>query len=342
MIRERWYAILEAKKVVKNKPVGIKRMGEDLVLWRGPSGKIVCMPDRCSHRGSVLSDGRIEGACLECPWHGFQFDESGRCTLIPANGKSKPVPRAFDLQKYIVREEHGFVWLWWGRPRDVLPELPWFEEIPRSTKNSYTSILEWKVSFERVMESMLDMHHFPFLHRKIKPRPGPLMDPYHAEIHGDVIKTWGHLRHDNGKSVEESPGIYFMMEVHFPAVLFMEMTPKLHLLCVCAPIDDKSTWLALTYFQSYLKAPIIGTFLAWISAWIELKWVHPDDEVMLHKASPQHPTPGSYHLIHADKGVALWLQHMQKQTRQESLAISETEVTTGRNGQKKHAHSSTR
>jgi hypothetical protein len=91
-----------------------------------------------------------------------------------------------------------------------------------------------------------------------------------------------------------------------------------------------------------LKAPIIGNFLAWISAWIELKWVHPDDEVMLHKASPQHPVPGSYHLIHADKGVALWLQHMQKQTRQESLAISETEVTTGRNGQKKHAHSSTR
>lgn len=335
MIRERWYAIFEAKKV-KDKPVGIKRMGEQLVLWRGPSGQVVCMPDRCSHRGSVLSDGRIEGACLECPWHGFRFDESGRCTLIPANGKNKPVPRAFDLRKYIVREEHGFIWLWWGRSRETLPELPWFDEVPRTTKNSYTSILEWNASFERVMESMLDMHHFPFLHRKIKPRPGPLMDPYHAEIHGDVIKTWGHLRPDDNKPVEESPGIYFMMAVHFPGVLFMEMTPKLHLLCVCAPIDDNSTWLALTYYQSYLKVPIIGNFLAWLSAYIELKFVHPDDEVMLHKATPQHPTPGSYRLIHADKGVGLWLQHMEKQARQNSVVISETEMIAGLDGREQH------
>ena len=340
MIRERWYAILEAKKV-KNKPVGIKRMGADLVLWRGPSGEIVCMPDRCSHRGSVLNTGRIEGSCLECPFHGFQFDEEGHCRLIPANGKDKPVPRAFDLHTYVTREEHGFIWLWWGRRRDELPALPWFDEIPSTTANSHTIILQWDVSFERVMENMLDMHHFPFLHRKVRPQPGTLIDPFHAEIEGDVITIWGNLRPDNRKSVDEAPGVPFKTSVHFPGMMIMALTPKLRLLGACVPVDENSTWLAFRYYQSYIKAPVIGKILAWISAYLELKLVHPDDERLLGTVEPQHPTMGSYRLIHADKGIGLWLRHVHKQTRQDSLVLSEAEVTAGLNGREKHVHSST-
>lgn len=322
MVPERWYAILESKRL-QRKPLGVKRLGESLVLWRNAAGEVVCMPDRCSHRGSVLSEGRVENSCLECPWHGFQFDDTGSCRLIPANGKGTPVPRAFGLRTYVTREEHGFIWLWWGRRREGLPELPWFAEVPATTANSHTTILEWPVSFERVMESMLDMHHFPFLHRKVKPRPGALMDPYHAEMEGDVIHTWGNLRHDDGKSAEESPGVFFKMSVHFPGVLFMEMTPRLHLLGVCAPVDEGASWIALRYYQSYLRAPAVGNLLAWLSAYIELKFVHPDDERMLQTAEPRHPTAGSYRLIHADKGVALWLRHYERQMRQAHPALEE-------------------
>ncbi len=324
MIPERWYAILDARQL-KSKPLGVKRLGENLVLWRSKTGEVVCMPDRCSHRGSVLSAGRIEDSCLECPYHGFRFDEEGHCRLIPANGKDKPVPRAFDLHTYVTREAHGFIWLWWGRRRDALPPLPWFDEVPATTANSYMIVLQWNVSFERVMESMLDMHHFPFLHRKVKPRPGTLLDPFHAKIEGDVITTWGNLRPDDNKPIEESPGLPFKTAVHFPGVMFMAMTPRLHLLAACAPVDENSTWLALRYYQSYLQAPVIGNILAWLSAFLELKFVHPDDERMLHTAQPQHPTGGSYRLIHADKGVSLWLRHMDKQLRQELAAIEETE-----------------
>jgi hypothetical protein len=154
------------------------------------------------------------------------------------------------------------------------------------------------------------------------------MDPYFAEIDGDIINTWGHLRPDDGKFVDESPGVAFKMSVHFPGILFMEMTPKLHLLAACAPIDEESSWLALVYFQSYLKFPVIGRALAWLSAFIELKFVHPDDERLLHEAEPRHPTARSYHLIHADKGVALWLQHMDRQLKRATPLIEETKIGT--------------
>ena len=39
MIPNYWYAIIESKKV-KQKPVGIRRMAEDLVLWRDADGNV--------------------------------------------------------------------------------------------------------------------------------------------------------------------------------------------------------------------------------------------------------------------------------------------------------------
>jgi len=95
MIRNQWYIILESSEVKQGKPVGVTRMGEKLVLWRDAEGKVVCMKDQCPHRGVALSCGKLIDGLIECPFHGFQFDGSGRCTLIPANGRNAPVPRRF-------------------------------------------------------------------------------------------------------------------------------------------------------------------------------------------------------------------------------------------------------
>lgn len=32
------------------------------------------LADRCSHRGGPLSEGRLVGSCIECPWHKSEFD----------------------------------------------------------------------------------------------------------------------------------------------------------------------------------------------------------------------------------------------------------------------------
>ena len=307
MIPNHWYAILEAKSL-KTKPRGIKRLGLHLVLWRDSSGQVHCFPDRCSHRGAPLSQGRILNGKLECPYHGLQFDSCGRCLLIPANGRGKAVPDIFTLKPFPVREEHGFIWFWWGEQRESLPELPWFEEVPRGLSNSYTLVFEWAVSFRRVMGSMLDMHHFPFLHKKVSLGMGTLMNPYQAERKGDLINTWGNIRKDNGKSVEDSPGLFFQMSVRFPGIMHMNMTSKLQLLTVCAPIDEGQTWIAFRYYQKYLQIPIIGRMVAWLSAFIELKLVHPDDERMLRSLQPETTEQGANHLVDADRGIGLWLK----------------------------------
>ena len=36
----------------------------------------------CPHQGGPLADGMLEGTCVTCPWHGWQFDiRTGRTPL---------------------------------------------------------------------------------------------------------------------------------------------------------------------------------------------------------------------------------------------------------------------
>jgi phenylpropionate dioxygenase-like ring-hydroxylating dioxygenase large terminal subunit len=57
MIRNQWYAVMDSSQV-KDKPVGVTRMSENLVFWRNATGKVSSLYDKCIHRGVMLSKGR--------------------------------------------------------------------------------------------------------------------------------------------------------------------------------------------------------------------------------------------------------------------------------------------
>jgi len=96
MIRNQWYVVLESSQVGE-KPVGVTRMGEKMVFWRDQAGKVCAAVDRCPHRGVALSAGKKQAGHLQCPFHGFEFDSSGKCVLIPANGRNGVIPNAMQL-----------------------------------------------------------------------------------------------------------------------------------------------------------------------------------------------------------------------------------------------------
>ncbi|MCX6072528.1 MAG: aromatic ring-hydroxylating dioxygenase subunit alpha, partial [Chloroflexi bacterium] len=129
MIPNQWYAVLESNEVPRGRPVGVTRLGERLVFWRTSAGDPVCLRDVCPHRGAALSLGRLQHNTIGCPFHGFTYDPSGRCMLIPANGRAAAVPKAFQVAAYPARDAHGFIWIWLGEAARATPEVPWFESI---------------------------------------------------------------------------------------------------------------------------------------------------------------------------------------------------------------------
>ena len=49
-----WYPICQSEHV-KEKPLGLMRLGRDIVVWRDSIGNVHVHDDRCLHRGQMLS-----------------------------------------------------------------------------------------------------------------------------------------------------------------------------------------------------------------------------------------------------------------------------------------------
>ena len=76
--------------------------GTRVVLVRVGERVYACA-DACSHRGSPLSLGKLAGARLTCPWHGWLYDvRTGQC-LLPARGAA--------IATYTVRVAGGDIWV---------------------------------------------------------------------------------------------------------------------------------------------------------------------------------------------------------------------------------------
>ncbi len=79
-----WY-VAGFSNDLTNEPIKTRMMGADLVLFREPDGTARCISNICPHRGSSLADGCLyKDGTLACPFHGYQFNGHGECTLVPS------------------------------------------------------------------------------------------------------------------------------------------------------------------------------------------------------------------------------------------------------------------
>ena len=63
--------------------------GTRIVLAR-VGDRVYACGDICSHQGGPLSEGRLSGSRLACPWHGWMYDvRTGQC-LFPGRGAGVP------------------------------------------------------------------------------------------------------------------------------------------------------------------------------------------------------------------------------------------------------------
>ena len=141
------------------------------------------LADRCPHRGTRLSIGRVADGRLECAYHGWQFGAGGACRAVPALPGFTPGP-AHAAQAYEANEAHGLVWVRLEKSDARLPEIA---GAPR--RRIVSGPHEVATSAPRVVENFLDMSHFPFVHE------GLLGDRGHAEVpHYEVTSVAGRPR----------------------------------------------------------------------------------------------------------------------------------------------------
>src|SRR3954451_5972279 len=67
-VPEDWTAVVDEASVKELQPLLVKSGGVEIVLVR-ERGSLYALLERCAHQGGPLHEGRIEDACIVCPWH---------------------------------------------------------------------------------------------------------------------------------------------------------------------------------------------------------------------------------------------------------------------------------
>jgi vanillate O-demethylase monooxygenase subunit len=172
MLRHFWHPVAWSDEL-EDRPLPATLCGEKLVLAR-LADEACAFDDLCAHRGSALSLGTVVDGELRCPYHGWQYDTSGRCTLAPQRPDLSRQLRA-RVRRYPTEERFGMVWVSLvDQPHFPLPEFPEFDD-PAFMKVPMPSS-EWVCSPFRRLENYVDLGHFAILH------DGLLGDANHPEV----------------------------------------------------------------------------------------------------------------------------------------------------------------
>ena len=160
-VRNAWYVAAWDHEITRS----LKRrviLDEPVVLFRTDAGQAVALEDRCCHRQAPLSMGRLVGNIVHCPYHGLQFDSTGKCVKVPSQDMVPPSAR---VRAYPLVEKNHWLWIWMGDPAKADPALiedfHWLDDPAWRYGGNYLHV---PGNYLLLVENLLDTTHLPFLH----------------------------------------------------------------------------------------------------------------------------------------------------------------------------------
>jgi len=165
-----WYVAGRAEEI-SDQPLKRRMLGQDFVLFRDSQGKAHCLSNTCVHRGGSLAGGKVKGDCVQCPYHGWQFDGDGVCQRIPSLGAKASIPARTRVDAYPTQERYGLVFAFLGDlpaaerpPMLTIPDEEYGPEGPREGWAATIQSFEWAFDYKRSMENGIDAAHNEFVH----------------------------------------------------------------------------------------------------------------------------------------------------------------------------------
>jgi phenylpropionate dioxygenase-like ring-hydroxylating dioxygenase large terminal subunit len=193
---DHWYALAWTDELPAGKPLGRSFAGLPIVLYRGASGAVFALEDRCAHRQIPLHLGVVEGDALKCHYHGWTYDCRGRCVDIPylRVGEDRMTKLPNGVRHYPAREIDGAIFVFPGDPvlaeQRVPPTLGQFRRKDYKTRRLHRDVA---CHYSFMHENLFDMNH-QFMHRK---QMGSIQVRCLGRSHGD---DWAQVEYSFGRS----------------------------------------------------------------------------------------------------------------------------------------------
>ena len=145
-------------------PARVRLLGEPLIAFRDPTGKVGLVGEHCPHRGASLIYARNEPGGLRCLYHGWKIAPDGMVVDTPAEPAPSAYADKFCHAGYPTIEAGGIVWAYLGAadPPPPFPRFPWLD-LPES--QLVVVKMYQDNNFLQGVEGDLDPAHPNYLHR---------------------------------------------------------------------------------------------------------------------------------------------------------------------------------
>jgi len=163
-VRNAWYVGAWADEVAEGGMMSRVLLGEAVLFYRTPAGKVAALEDRCCHRGLPLSRGQVRGDCVQCGYHGLVFDRQGRCVHVPGQERIPPAAR---VRAFPVEERDGMIWIWMGEPSLADPA--------KIVSQLFSESAEWTflkdrysvaANYQLITDNLMDLTHVGYVHTR--------------------------------------------------------------------------------------------------------------------------------------------------------------------------------
>lgn len=158
-LRDHWFIACRSTDL-GGEPLARTILQQPVVLFRDAGGRAAALVDRCAHRNMRLSAGVVRSGDIECPYHGWTYDGTGRCTAVPALAELPSVA----VRSFPTAESDGYVWTWLGEgpPRSAQFRFPHCGEEGWTTFRMTT---RFEAGAFACLENFLDVPHTAYVHR---------------------------------------------------------------------------------------------------------------------------------------------------------------------------------
>ena len=152
------------RELARDRMLAVVLEEHPIVLFRDGAGRVAALEDRCAHRNAPLSLGRVRQGVVECAYHGWRYDRSGRVLEVPALPAAAAGSCPHSIRSYATHEQDGFVWVALDESPPAIepPRFPYRDE-PGWTH--FTMKTLFRAPVEACLENFLDLPHASFVHR---------------------------------------------------------------------------------------------------------------------------------------------------------------------------------
>ena len=172
---------------------------QPVLLLRNQQGELRALSNLCAHRGTLLVERPAKAKRIQCPYHAWTYNDSGRLLAAPFTSKDDVDKAAHCLPEYRVESWHGLVFVSFDPAVEPLAErfaavAPHVVERGIDELHHYSDYQEtqqWDCNWKLAIVNAMESYHLFQVHPKTLEPYTPTRDAYYITGSARATATGG-------------------------------------------------------------------------------------------------------------------------------------------------------